>query len=74
MWPAGCQSWVRMTWSKRVGQIVEVGDDLVAFGDSEGASGEEVVLHVDDEEDVGRQERHDDWMVEHEFAVGRSWA
>ena len=45
------------------GEFIDDGDDLLAFGDGKRAAdsvdcGAEVVLHVDDEERVGRLEIH----------------
>jgi hypothetical protein len=34
-------------------QVVDRGDDFVPAGDAEGAAGEEIDLHVDDQEGVG---------------------
>lgn len=42
---------------ERCGECVNSGDDLVTTPDGERAAGEEVDLHVDDEEDVGGWER-----------------
>ncbi len=40
------------------GEGVDAGDDGVAVGDGQGAAGEKVELHVDDEERVGGAELH----------------
>ena len=66
----GCQSWVRRTWVEAGGEGVDAGDDGVAAGDGEGSAGEEVELHVDDEEGVGGAGR---WVITVIVRRGDGW-
>ena len=52
MWPGVCQSCVSTTCAKRLASALIGANDLVAVLHGERAAGQEVVLHVDDDEDV----------------------
>jgi hypothetical protein len=55
-----------------LGDVVDAWEDGVSVRDGQGAAGKEVVLHVDDEERVGRLEGEGHGLIVVAAAKGRS--